>query len=89
MAELIERTGSVEPKQAAHVVPVPEQLRDQLAEHVRQMAEEEDEVSAFMGIKLIATPSPPSRVCYPNTVYFTAVSSMTHGRTDYAQDTPS
>ena len=63
MAEHVEHEKVVEHDPDLHVMFVPEYLREQVEKHVRQLEEDEADVSGYMGIKLVIhPPAPPRRV---------------------------
>lgn len=72
MAERTRQTGNAEQQPAIHAVVVPERLRDQVEEHVRQLAGEEDDTSAYVGMRLLKFPI--------------AVSCIANGGTDFTPD---
>lgn len=73
MVEKTEQANDAELDPASHVVLVPEHLREQVEERVRQLVEEEDDVSGYMGIKLVIKPVTPNKCELPTgPVYCTA-----------------
>lgn len=84
MADRTEQAGSAAQEPTIHMVLVPEHLHEQVEEHVRQLVEED--VSAYMGIKLLTNPKLPTKSQLPQGPVYCAASCLKGGGYDLQLD---